>query len=256
MIEINDLMRTAKLKGITNRGYAEKDYLQDILLLSLSKNTKNELVFKGGTCLYKFYNIDRFSDDLDFSCMKDFNVGRLIKKVIADMNLFGMKSEVAGKRETTDSILLSLKISGLLYRGTARSISRIQIDINLKSEVFFPELRRFSSLYPDIPGFSTLVMKEKEILAEKIRAIMTRTRARDVYDLCFLLKKGTETDPVLIREKLKYYNIEWNLDEFIKYLDACEGIWRTELETLVKDPGSFSDTKENITRLLNVKYVE
>ncbi|ODS38306.1 hypothetical protein BEH94_09725 [Candidatus Altiarchaeales archaeon WOR_SM1_SCG] len=138
MIEINDLMRTAKLKGITNRGYAEKDYLQDILLLSLSKNTKNELVFKGGTCLYKFYNIDRFSEDLDFSCMKDFNVGRLIKKVIADMNLFGMKSEVAGKRETTDSILLSLKISGLLYRGTARSISRIQIDINLKQGVSQP----------------------------------------------------------------------------------------------------------------------
>jgi len=68
---------------------------------------------------------------------------------------------------------------------------------------------------------------------------MTRTRVREVYDLCFLLKKGTETDPVLIREKLKYYNIEWNLDEFAGNLDACEGIWRTELETLVKESGSL-----------------
>jgi len=253
MIEINELTRIAKLKGITNRGYAEKDYLQEILLLSLSVNTKNELVFKGGTCLYKFYNLDRFSEYLDFSCVKEFNPDRLIKKVIDDMGLFGMKAKVAGKRETINSVLLSLKVSGLLYKGTVQSACKIRLDINLKSEVTFPKLRRFSSLYPDIPGFSILVMKEQEILAEKIRAIMTRTRARDVYDLWFLLKKGTETDPVLIREKLNYYNIEWNLNEFGRKLDACEGIWRTELSALVKDPGNFSDTKENIIRLLKAK---
>ncbi len=62
MISIDELKKMAKIKGLS-LGNAEKDYLIDIVLLLISRNTKDELVFKGGTCLYKFHNLDRFSED-------------------------------------------------------------------------------------------------------------------------------------------------------------------------------------------------
>ena len=70
MLSAEELSETARIKGIKNKGYAEKDYILDIVLLLISRNTKDELVFKGGTCLYKFYKIARFSEDIDFTLKK------------------------------------------------------------------------------------------------------------------------------------------------------------------------------------------
>ena len=42
--------------------------------MSISNHTKNELVFKGGTCLYKFYKFNRFSEDIDFSALSPIDL--------------------------------------------------------------------------------------------------------------------------------------------------------------------------------------
>jgi len=49
-------------------------------------------------------------------------------------------------------------------------------------------------------------MKKEEILAEKVRAMSIRRRARDLYDIAFLLKKGVSMEYELINKKLSYYN--------------------------------------------------
>lgn len=59
MISVEELKQIGKLKGIKTLGYAEKDYLIELVLLLISRHTKDEIVFKGGTCLYKFYKLDR-----------------------------------------------------------------------------------------------------------------------------------------------------------------------------------------------------
>src|SRR3989344_6778008 len=105
MITLDELKKIARMKGISKLGYEEKDYLLDVALFSLSKNTKNELVFKGGTCLYKFYKINRFSEDIDFSAVKDIDLDALIRKIIIDMSLFGIESAIKEKKEKYNSIL-------------------------------------------------------------------------------------------------------------------------------------------------------
>jgi|GEM_PF-4860967 len=35
----------------------------------LNRDLQNNLGFKGGTSLYMFYNLDRFSTDLNFNCL-------------------------------------------------------------------------------------------------------------------------------------------------------------------------------------------
>src|SRR3989338_5246816 len=131
MITKKELAEIARLKGL-NMGNAEKDYLLDVALLSISKNTKNELVFKGGTCLYKFYRLDRFSEDLDFSAIEEIDMEKLISGGISDFEKFGIKATRLMKREPYNSFLISLRIEGPLFAGKPVTYAKLGIDINVK----------------------------------------------------------------------------------------------------------------------------
>jgi len=106
----------------------------------------------------------------------------------------------------------------------------------------------------EIPEFQIYVMQEKEILAEKIRAILTRDKARDVYDLWFLLRRGVEFDLNLIEEKLKYYNEEWNKTKFLKKLFEKEKILEIELTSIIKKVPKFREVLNTIKKMLKIKY--
>ncbi len=254
MISVEELKKVGKLKGIANIGYTEKDYLSDLILLSISRNTKDQLVFKGGTCLFKFYKLDRFSEDLDFTLKKDLDIERLFKRIVSDLNTFGAECEIKKVKHVQDSILVTLKIKGPLYRGDEKTIATMRIDINTKSTVELkPIARQYVSLYSDIPTFSILVMQEKEILVEKIRAILTRTKARDVYDLWFLFRKGIEFDLELVNKKLEYYGMKWNKEKFVQALNIKAEIWESELKPLLRNIPDFRRVKKFI--LERIKHV-
>lgn len=248
MIDLSELRRVARIKGLS-LGYAEKDYLIDICLLSISRRTKDELIFKGGTSLYKFYKLDRFSEDIDFTARRKFNVNLLLKRIISDMKLFGVEAMIRDKKKVLNSFLINLRIKGPLYNGKPQSYSKIGIDINLKSSVDLePMNAKYSPIYSDLPPFSLLIMQEKEILAEKVRAILERDKARDVYDLWFLLREGVEFNSDLVRTKLKYYNEKWSKNKFIKKLEEKKKIWKTELMPLITDIPEFEETKKFILK--------
>ncbi len=247
MILPDELKKIAKLKGHKSMGNAEKDYLLDIVLLSISKNTKDELIFKGGTCLYKFYKLNRFSEDIDFTLKKELNIDSLIKKIIIDMASFGVDANTKINKKIFNTVTAVIRAKGPLYQGSPQSYASVRIDINLKSSISTePLLANYTSLYPDIPSFSLLLMQEKEILAEKTRAIISRNKARDVYDFWFLLKKGTEFDLKLVKEKLEYYKQKWDIKDFRKKLGIKEKIWKTELGPLITIVPDFKEVKKYI----------
>ncbi len=253
MISLDELKKIARIKNISNLGYVEKDYLLDVVLFSISKNTKNELVFKGGTCLYKFYKINRFSEDVDFSAVKKINIDDLMKKILADLSLFGIEADVKEKKERYNTVLLTLLVKGPLYTGNRNSLCSIRIDINLKSEVVLePRLETHHSLYPDIYAYSLLIMQEKEILAEKIRAIINRDHARDVYDLWFLLERGILFDKSLIATKLSYYKKDWNYKEFVLRIQDKQTVWDDEMgQLLMGTAPAFKDVAKAILQKIN-----
>ena len=61
-------------------------------------------------------------------------------------------------------------------------------------------------------------MSKNEILAEKIRALLTRkiTKGRDIYDMWYLLNQDANIDDKLINKKLKYYNLKLNKNNILK----------------------------------------
>ena len=68
MIRKEELVEISSLKGLSVKN-TEKDYLIDVCL-HMTSRYRDALVFKGGTALYKFHNLNRFSEDLDFTLNK------------------------------------------------------------------------------------------------------------------------------------------------------------------------------------------
>ncbi|MGV8151706.1 MAG: nucleotidyl transferase AbiEii/AbiGii toxin family protein [Candidatus Nanoarchaeia archaeon] len=241
MIDKEELIEYAK-KTDLNLGQAEKDYFQNVLLFIISKEYANKLIFKGGTALKKCYSLNRFSEDLDFNANEDIE----LEKLTQGIKRFNLDFEME-KQEYERGKKIILKIKGPLFNGDNRSKCRIEIDISFRENLNLnPETKTLGRFLEEIPSFSILVMQEKEILAEKIRAIITRDYARDVYDLFFLLESQISFDKALIEKKLNYYNEKWNLNKFIKSLSKKQLIWKSELEPLIKEVPDFKEVKKTI----------
>ena len=95
-------------------------------------------------------------------------------------------------------------------------------------------------------------MALEEMAAEKVRAIMTRDRAKDLYDLLFLVKKGIKTDMDLVNRKLSYYDLSFDHDDFIGSIESKRDIWSSELKPIVfGDVPDFNSVKKIAGNLLS-----
>ena len=223
MITKEILEATAKKRGLSNKEHIEKDYFQDILLFYIYKQT-NLLVFKGGTALCKLYGLQRFSEDLDFSLMKDLNAEEVIKKILQSIN----NTEIKEIKRLKDSLLIKIAFKGILTRHNT-----IRVDINFKNTIFEKfDVKNYVSSYIDINPFNLRVLSLKEIVAEKIHALLNRESARDLYDLFFLLK-FVELDKLLVTKKLALFHMEIDYSKLKKRINNLKTLWRKELEPFV-----------------------
>jgi predicted nucleotidyltransferase component of viral defense system len=87
-----------------------------------------------------------------------------------------------------------------------------------------PNWKLIKSEYPETnQQFLVKVMDEREILAEKIIALNTRKKGRDLYDAWFLIEIGIEINKELLKKKslLKKFNNIVSKKEYeqdLKYL--------------------------------------
>ena len=59
----------------------------------------------------------------------------------------------------------------------------------------------------------------EEILAEKIRAVLTRAKGRDLFDFWFLLSKNIEIDEKNGQYKMKFYDKKFDYNELRKKIE-------------------------------------
>jgi hypothetical protein len=206
------------------------------------------LVFKGGTYLWFFQGLDRFSTDLDFTIdlsispfgFKDIkSFSNHINKRITSMLwvLDGVKS--TGKIVSINEYGFSLKISaeGPLYTN-AKSLCFIDVDVSYREEVLLPTVS-FSLDFPayNLPTKIIRCMDLKEIFSEKIRAIYTRRKGRDIYDIWFLINKKhiylTKDTISLINKKLMFKGIgsskKFSLTSFKKSLLDLKDVFSKDM---------------------------
>jgi len=249
MLTRNDLLPYKDATGF-NLGQIEKDYVQHLFLMNLYRRISNELIFKGGTALQKTYGLNRFSEDLDFTLLKKIELATIIDKVLTGMNLLGCEATKKKLKEDELSITFQVKAKGPLYEGSDKSLTYINTEVSKREEVLLPPvMNSVVPIYKDLPPYLLPIMNPSEIMAEKIRAILTRERARDLYDLYFLIKKGVKTSVALINNKLSYYNKEFDERELFKVVKRKEKPWKSELKQLVTIIPEFNEVEKTASGL-------
>lgn len=248
MLSYEELENVAKLKrlSLTN---AEKDYLQDLTLFSIYSNVGKELVFKGGTCLYKIYKLNRFSEDLDFTLIQRLDMEKISNKIVSDLTLLNIKSKIKEVKEYKNETNIRILLNGPLYKGNKETQCFIPLNISMKEKTLLePKKESIIPMYKELPNFEIFVMQEKEILAEKVRAVLTRMKPRDVYDLWFLLtRKNVTFDHTLINKKLELYNLKFDIEAFKNRVEKMSGLWKIDLKNFVLgELQDFDKTKKEL----------
>ncbi len=189
-----------------------REYLQIVILNVLfSLDESVDLIFKGGTALRLIYGSPRFSEDLDFTahCTE--------KKVQTILELLNeqIKNEIPNIEFKYLNSLAGLQ--GKFYQSIEVATQRLTVktDFSFRSRVKNVNQTVIETSFP-VVSFSLLqVMAKKEILSEKIGAILTRSRGRDIYDLWWLLNNQVKYDQALISEKLKPLGVKYDKKKII-----------------------------------------
>jgi predicted nucleotidyltransferase component of viral defense system len=161
------------------------------------------LGFKGGTCAYFFYDLSRFSVDLDFDLLDaDGEQQKLVfSKVIDILKKYGELKNHRIKRYT---------VFALLSYGDADH--NIKIEINTRCQ---DGDMQNHFVIKEYLGISMLVAKQEYLFACKLAALISRreTAMRDVYDIHFFAKNNWNVDVEVLQNRTG--------KEISQYLNDC-----------------------------------
>lgn len=254
MIEPKEISKAAALHKVSSR-QIEKDYVLSWVLFAISKNLnlKNALVFKGGTVLKKaYFNDYRFSEDLDFTLIRE----DMTNKIILDEfeGLLNFIKEEANIDMQMDKAKCTIQESGSLqfYIDYAASLkgnigSRdLKIDIT-RGEVLETSavnkslIRTYSDLNED---FHLLCYSLEEVLIEKMTALMGRTEPRDLYDFWYLTEvERLDISGIYLSFKNKAGRKKHDPNNFLEKLLSKEAVfkrdWKNKLTSQIHDLPEF-----------------
>ena len=255
MIDENSLEAYANL--FKDERQLEKDYLVNLMLKAISLNKVSQrLEFKGGTALYLFHGLDRFSEDLDFDYIgKTYEISNsidsLIEPVVKDFGLSYRISKSKGNvviRGNANNVLgvrSEFFIEGPLFGKTGKR-HKIKLDISTRDDVLMkPEQVTLVSRYNDIGTMLLYKMPLQEMLAEKLCAITERGKARDLYDAYFILKyKSLTYDDATTSKKFEKRDEAFDREILINAIEEIsESLWKEELQYIVASIPSLNYVK-------------
>ena len=229
----------------------ERDYVQ-VLFLSRLYEHKIPLVFKGGTCLKLVHGSPRFSEDLDFTCLeKPKDIKPMFENALEELRLIGLDGKLNKEKKLKLAVSYRLRYKGPLYTGKPTSMGSIRFDISLRKDMLLdPELSTVSSNYPDAPPFLASCMPIEEIFAEKIRALLKRSKPRDIYDVWFLLNRGVKVDAELINKKIELQGLKFDLKRLKTQIENKRNDWKNDLSPLLASTPDFDGVKNNLIKKL------
>jgi len=249
LIRTEELTEIAKAKRISVKN-CEKDYILELLMFSIFSETGDTLVLKGGTAMYKFYNLNRFSEDLDFVVNKRrIDITGIVNTAMRRLASVGLTGN-ARLESYRNEINARLMFRGPLYDGSKESMNRITLNFSKREKPMSIRKKFFIPVYTEIPSFDAFVMATEEIFAEKVRAIYTRNKPRDVYDLWFLMKRNIKPDIALINVKLKAQGIRFSEDGFVEKIDEKAGLFVPDMNGLII--GALTDFESIKKEILDV----
>lgn len=147
------------------------------------------LGFKGGTAAALFYNLDRFSVDLDFDLLDAEKEDYVFERVKAILENYGKLKEVRKKRFNLFYVLA--------YNEKDINAQNVKVEINR---------REFGSKYDvkSFLGISMQVMTKEDMAAHKLCAMYERIGKtnRDIFDVQFFLAHDWPINKKIVEERM------------------------------------------------------
>lgn len=256
---IEQMLSKYEIKNTNDEINALKEIIQEIVLAGLSRGDFfKEVAFYGGTALRIFYNLDRFSEDLDFALIepnKDFDLSKYFNYIEREFKSYGINLEISTKVKSIDSNITSAFLKGntlehilkFFPSNEEHNYDHILKNLKIKFEVDVnpPLGATYEDRYKLLPSPHQIKLYDKESLfAGKIHAILcrgwkTRTKGRDLYDYIFFLANDTKVNLELLKNKL----IESN------YIDKNDNLDINRVKELLVNKFNeidYNDAKEDV----------
>ena len=93
----------------------------------------------------------------------------------------------------------------LKYTNNAGNIDRIKVEINFMERIPVFEVDEKKISIFDIPEFKVRTYRLEELFATKLRALLTRTAPRDMFDIYILLKSGFKLNERALKKCFIFY---------------------------------------------------
>lgn len=253
----------------------QRDYVFGWLLYGIftTSNLKDRIFLKGGNALRKGYFANtRFSADLDFGIPNNIDQADLrseinnVCKVIqekAGVVFASDETKVEEKFSATDAPLPDLKVYEVrvyfkdFFGGSQHMKLRVSMDVTRFDRVLLPmQMRKLIHPYSDAPEIECEIrcMKLEEIIATKLKCLMQRQHAPDLFDYAYSIKllggelNKAEVANTLIRKTIFSRNPYFLKDILVK---TAFGYFREEWsKSLVCARQALIDVEDAIRTLL------
>lgn len=249
MIPRSQLTRIADRDEVDART-VERDYvLTHVLAAIAGQPASRRMAFKGGTALRLCYFGDyRYSADLDFSLLDGMSV---------DESLGAVRLALAETAETIGFPHLAIADGGtrVEYVGPLGGNARfLKLDLARDELVEDTTMQPLIGRYPDQPEVEILVYTLDEIAAEKVRCVIQRLLARDLFDLNELfVTQRLDADAIwpAFERKARHKQIDPArfADSFERRMPHWKVRWDNEMEQhVIGEPPAFNGVERAVRR--------
>jgi predicted nucleotidyltransferase component of viral defense system len=188
------------------------------------------LGLNGGTALYLFYNLPRFSVDLDFNLL-DLKEKEKVFPII--QNILKKAGVLKDEREKKNTLFFLLS-----YGEKERNI---KVEVSKRA---FPDHYEVKNYL----GISMLVLRKEDMFAHKLVALTERKSIanRDFFDLWFFMKNNWEVNREIVEMRT---GMELN-----KYLKGCiKKVEKVDERYILQGLGEILDEKNKKWAKENLK---
>ena len=199
-----------------------REIMQKIILCGLSRaKFFNHIAFYGGTCLRVFYNLERFSEDLDFTMLDEDvsetfvdNACEIAKKELLS---YGIEAEITKKEKQFNANIIrrhfkiaTKPIIDDYFAGkfSCHHEDTISVKLEIDSDKALLQNAKVENKYLSFPDFAAVKTFDiHSLFAGKLGAVLnrnwkTRVKGRDFYDYLFYVSNNISPNLAYLSSKI------------------------------------------------------
>jgi predicted nucleotidyltransferase component of viral defense system len=181
----------------------------------------------------------------------DVDLAKLQRTAVQALQAYTYPSWTDSEKEDERGMSFRLRIEGPLFNGEPISITSLRVEVSKRELVLLPANRdEIAPPYTDVMPYVLGSMDLEEVLAEKVRTLATRSKARDLYDVCQLTRLGVTVDRDLVDKKMKWGDQTIDKEDILERAKYIGSVWDKELRSLIEHVPPFDEALSALEHLL------